>query len=73
MKKLTIDINIPAERYESLYSGAVSNIQATSREGVSVRFPGKILQRFIDHQGVRGTFVIEFDENNKFRTIKKIV
>ncbi|MDP1931477.1 MAG: DUF2835 domain-containing protein [Gammaproteobacteria bacterium] len=73
MKKLTLDLHIPAERYEALYSGAVSDVQAVSREGLRVRFPGKILQRFLSHEGISGTFVIEFDDTNKFRAITKIV
>lgn len=73
MKKLTLDLHIPAERYEALYSGAVSDVQAVSREGLRVRFPGKILQRFLNHDGISGTFVIEFDDANKFRAITKIV
>lgn len=73
MKTLTLDISIPADRYEALYSGAVKDVQAVSREGLSVRFPGRILQKFLNHQGVHGTFVIEFDDANKFKAIKKIV
>jgi hypothetical protein len=73
MKKLTIDIEIPSERYEALYSGKVSNVKATSREGVVVQFPGRILHKFINHKGISGTFVIEFDDDNKFRGITKIV
>jgi hypothetical protein len=73
MKTLTLDISIPADRYEALYSGVVKDVHAVSREGPSVRFPGRILQKFLNHQGVHGTFVIEFDHANKFKAIKKIV
>ena len=73
MRKLTFDISIPADRYEALYSGVVKDVQAVSREGLRVRFPGKILQKFLSHQGVQGTFVIEFDDANKFKAISKIV
>jgi|TARA_R110001592_G_scaffold361313_2_gene671695 hypothetical protein len=73
MKKLTFDIAIPSDRYEALYSGAVKDVQAVSREGLRVRFPGRILQKYLNHQGVHGTFVIEFDDANKFKAITKIV
>jgi len=73
MKKLTFDISIPADRFEVLYSGAVKDVQAVSREGLRVRFPGRILQKYLSHQGVQGTFVIEFDDANKFKAITKIV
>jgi hypothetical protein len=73
MRRLTLDISIPAERYEALYSGSVRDVQAMSREGLRVRFPGRILQKFLNHDGVCGTFVIEFDDSHKFRAITKIV
>jgi hypothetical protein len=73
MKKLTFDISISSDRYEALYSGAVKDVQAVSREGLRVRFPGRILQKYLNHQGVHGTFVIEFDDANKFKAITKIV
>lgn len=73
MKKLTIDIKITADRYEALYSGKVTNVKATSREGVTVQFPGRILNKFITHKGIDGTFVIEFDDDHKFKAITQIV
>lgn len=73
MRRLTLDITIPADRYEALYSGAAKDVQVVSREGLRVRFPGRILQRFLGHNGIHGTFVIEFDDGNKFRAITKIV
>ncbi len=73
MKKIIVDLSIPAEHFVTLYSGTVKDVQAVSREGLSVRFPGRILQKYVDHQGVRGTFAIEFDEANKFKAITKIV
>jgi hypothetical protein len=73
MKKLILDISLPADRYEALYTGSVKDVQVISREGVRVRFPGMILQKYLKHDGVHGTFVIEFDDTNKFRAITKIV
>lgn len=73
MKQITVDIAIPADHFKALYSGTVKDVQVVSREGLRVRFPGHILKRYVDHEGVYGTFRIEFDESNKFRTITKIV
>lgn len=70
--KLHIDINIPAQRYVQLYSGSVQDIYAVSREGVSVRFPGKNLNRFVTRDGICGTFEIQFDANNKLVKINKL-
>lgn len=73
MRHLTLDITISADRYETLYRGARRDVQVVSHEGLRVRFPGRILQRFVDRNEVHGTFVIEFDDNNKFKAITKIV
>jgi len=73
MRKLTLDISLPSDRYEALYAGSVKDVQVISREGVRVRFPGMILQKYLQHDGVHGTFVIEFDDANKFRAITRIV
>ena len=73
VKQLTLNISIPADRYVALYSGAVRDVQAVTIEGLRIRFPGKILQRFLTHDGVHGRFVIRFDDNNKFMAIEKIV
>ena len=73
VKQLTIDLKIPADNYLALYSGAARDVQATTLDGLRVRFPGRILQRFLTHDGVYGRFVIKFDDNNKFIAIEKIV
>lgn len=73
MRKLQIDIDISAERYVALYNGQAKTVYAMSRQGVSVQFPGKILNQFVTHDGICGTFEIVFDGNNKLVNIKKIV
>ncbi len=73
VKQLTVDLNIPADSYLALYSGAARDVQALTLEGLRVRFPGRILQRFVSREGVCGRFVIQFDDNNKFLAIEKIV
>lgn len=73
VKQLTVDLNIPADSYLALYSGAARDVQAMTIDGLRIRFPGRILQPFVSREGVYGRFVIHFDDNNKFLAIEKIV
>ncbi len=72
MKSLQVSININRDEYLKWYQGAASTVLATTPTGQSVRFPASILQPYITRTGVSGTFNIYFDDNNKFKEIKKI-
>jgi len=72
MRKLVVDISISAENYLAVYEGAAENVFATTREGLSVRFPAKILRPFVTHDGVVGSFAIYFDNDNKFQRIERL-
>ena len=72
MREFIIDLNIPYETFEKHYSGAANTVNGVSREGLRVQFPTNILQRFVSQQGVIGTFAIEFDDNYKFKSIRRL-
>jgi hypothetical protein len=71
-KTLIVDLHIPSEEYLRHYQGHVSQVSCTARDGRKVRFPSKILQKYVTHEGIRGTFAIHFDEHHKFVEIDKI-
>ena len=72
MASIRVDIAIPAESYVSLYSGKAKNIRAVSQDGLKVQFPGTALNRFVTHDGVYGTFELNFDKHNKLMSIERI-
>lgn len=72
MVDVVVDLRITQEEYLLLYKTYTRSVRATSRDGRSIRFPAGILQRFVEHEGVRGTFRIRFDENHKFQRIERI-
>lgn len=55
-------LNIPADRYQNLYAGSVRDVIAVSDRGVRVRFPGKLLHRFVTHAGINGMFEIRCEQ-----------
>lgn len=72
MSSVIVDIFISAEEYLKWYGGAATEVYTTSRDGRSVRFPAKILQKYVGHEGIRGTFLISFDENQRFKKIERL-
>lgn len=55
-----------------MYEGVVKDVVARSQDGRRVRFPANILRPFVTHAGIAGRFQIEFDGDNRFKTIEKI-
>jgi len=47
-------------------------VAAETIDGKTVHFPANILRPFVTHDGVQGTFAIYFDDNNKFKDIKRL-
>lgn len=67
-----VDLSISADEYQKLYEGSAKQVFTYARDGRSVRFPAHILRSFVSHQGVFGSFAIEFDQNNRFVRIDKL-
>lgn len=67
---LDIHLDISREQFLRWYQG-VGSVRARCTDGRTIAFPAKILQPYITHDGVQGYFRIYFDENNKFREIRR--
>lgn len=72
MKSITVSLTISAEEFQRLYHGSVKTVFAQSLDGRSIRFPAAILRPFVLHTGIRGTFQINFDEDNRFQSIQRL-
>ena len=71
-RSLQVSVSISRDEYLKWYQGAASTVLATTTTGQKVRFPANILRPFVTHEGVQGSFVIYFDDNNKFSDIRRI-
>ena len=71
-KELIVDLVISSDEFERLYAGQVKTVLAKTREGLRVRFPAKILVPFVGREGVSGSFLIAFDDANKFQKIRRL-
>lgn len=72
MKEIIVSLSISRDDYLTVYQGQVKDVVATATDGRIVRFPADILKRMVGHEGVYGTFKINFDRNNKFDSITRI-
>ena len=71
MQQIRVSLNISAERYLAVYRGTAKIIVATAEDGRRIQFPVDVVRKFVTREGVRGTFVIVFDDKNKFRSITR--
>ncbi len=72
MPSLIVKLSISADDYLAHYQGLAKDVVVQAESGQVVRFPCNILQRFVTHEGISGSFVIVFDADNKFQSIRKI-
>lgn len=72
MPKILIDLRISAEEYLAHYQGTAKQVIARDRSGKSIAFPSNILQPFVTHNGISGSFEIETDSKNRFRKITRV-
>ncbi len=72
VRKFTIDLNLNRGQLEQYYAGQVAYVWARDRNGVKIQFPLNLLRNFVDHNGVRGRFVLSVDDNNKCSGLEQI-
>ena len=72
MPEIRFRLDISPQRYLSYYQGTVRNVLAVSVDGRRIQFPADRLRPFVTHDGVRGEFVLEFDDNNKYVGMRRI-
>ena len=72
MATIVVDLDISAQEYLKHYQISGAIVATRSRDGRSIRFPASLLQRFVTHSGVHGSFQIEYDQSGKFSAIRRL-
>lgn len=72
MPSLMLDINLPAERFRAVYAGRANRVMLVSRDGRRVSLPAHHLRPFLDHQGIYGTFELEFDPGGELLALRRV-
>lgn len=63
--EVRFDLHIPADVYVAYYQGQVRDVQVTTRDGVRVRFPARLLRPYVTREGIRGQFILRYDEGRR--------
>jgi len=69
MPRINVSIILTAVQVRDYYRGTARYVVARARDGRTVQLPIRVLHKFISPEGIRGQFVINTDENYKFKSI----
>lgn len=72
MQSILVDLRITRDEWLKIYRGQTNRVYARARDGRSIQFPANILTPYIEHEGVFGSFLIQFDDQGKFANIQKL-
>lgn len=67
----TITLDISADAYQRMYRGEALHVLALDTQGRRVQFPALSLRKFVTTEGVRGTFLIRVDADNRLVDIQR--
>lgn len=73
MPYVVIDLDIPQDHYLAYYRGSAHTVHARSRDGRAIQFPAKILQPFVAHNGIQGSFIVHFDNAGRFEKVERLL
>lgn len=72
MSAVVVNLVIEAEEYQRMYSGSARDVLCRSVDGRRIRFPANILRPFVTREGIRGRFLINFSDDNRFQSITRL-
>ena len=71
-QKARFSIKISPEQYLAYYQRSVNNVSVVATDGRRIQFPARLLQKFVTHDGIEGTFEMEFDDQHKLIELRKL-
>ena len=71
-REIIFYLNISADEMLRYYQGVAAVVSARSIDGKKIQFPASRLRPFMTQSGIQGRFAISFDENHKFRAMRRI-
>ncbi len=66
MRDYILDLSITPDELHRYYSGKVITVVARARSGLTVRFAARHLRQHVTRNGIRGTFRLTTDDQNRF-------
>jgi len=72
VRKIRFHIHIESDEYLRYYQGLADKVRLVADNGQVVMFPANRLKPFLTHDGITGHFEMQFDQNNKFISIRQL-
>jgi hypothetical protein len=72
MPSLVLDVALSAERLVAVYQGRANRILVQSRDGRRVSVPAHHFRPFLTHEGVYGSFVLEFSDKGELVSLQRL-
>ena len=72
MQRVIVQLNLSSERVMEYYRGVARYVLTVAQDGRTVQFPASMLRQFVTEEGVRGSFEIVFDQNNKLKSMRRL-
>jgi hypothetical protein len=72
MPHLVLDIALSAERLRAVYQGRANRILLESRDGRRVSLPAHHIRPFMTHDGVYGSFELEFSPQGELLSLRRL-
>jgi len=73
MKSMRFSLNISAEQYQRYYQGSARSVIVTTEDGRTLKFPANALQQYVTRDGISGHFEIVFGNDNKLKTLQRVI
>ncbi len=71
LRQSVFQLVLTAEQVELFYSGVKNRVQVTDERGKTLNIPWSALVPFVTPLGVRGEFIISYDENGKLEDLRR--
>lgn len=71
-ESVIVDVVIHRDDWLRVYEGTAWRVRVRARDGRSVVFPARILQPWMAHDGVFGSFIIHYDGDGRFHSVEKV-
>ncbi len=65
-------LHLNKDQYRQYYRGEITQVQVVDDQHRTIRFPAAMLREHVGHDGVHGEFILEYDQNNRFISLKRV-
>ncbi len=72
VQTVEFDLRITADDWLAYYRGTARYVVTRSLDGRRVRFPARLLHRYLDHSGIYGRFRLHYDAEGHSHGLERL-